>query len=141
LQQAVKKGEFRLDLFYRLNVFPLRSPALRERTGDIPLLVHFFLCRFAKKLGKDVRGVSEIAMEHLTIMIGRNVRELQNVIERAVVLAKGSVVTIDNSTLRSEEAPEQSSIDTLENVERNHILRALNQTRWVIHGKKGAAEI
>jgi formate hydrogenlyase transcriptional activator len=74
-------------------------------------------------------------------MIGRNVRELQNVIERAVVLAKGSVVTIDNLTLRSEEAPEQSSIDTLENVERNHILRALNQTRWVIHGKKGAAEI
>jgi formate hydrogenlyase transcriptional activator len=142
LQQAVKKGEFRLDLFYRLNVFPLRSPALRERTGDIPLLVHFFLSRFAKKLGKDVRGVSEIAMEHLTNYDWPgNVRELQNVIERAVVLAKGSVVTIDNSTLRSEEAPEQSSIDTLENVERNHILRALNQTRWVIHGKKGAAEI
>jgi formate hydrogenlyase transcriptional activator len=142
LQQAVKKGEFRLDLFYRLNVFPLRSPALRERTGDIPLLVHFFLCRFAKKLGKDVRGVSKIAMEHLTNYDWPgNVRELQNVIERAVVLAKGSVVTIDNSTLRSEEAPEQSSIDTLENVERNHILRALNQTRWVIHGKKGAAEI
>lgn len=81
-------------------------------------------------------------MEHLTNYDWPgNVRELQNVIERAVVLAKGSVVTIDNSTLRSEEAPEQSSIDTLENVERNHILRALNQTRWVIHGKKGAAEI
>lgn len=76
-------------------------------------------------------------MEHLTNYDWPgNVRELQNVIERAVVLAKGSVVTIDNSTLRSEEAPEQSSIDTLENVERNHILRALNQTRWVIHGKR-----
>ena len=81
-------------------------------------------------------------MEHLTNYDWPgNVRELQNVIERAAALAKGSVVTIDNSTLRSEEAPEQSAIDTLENVERNHVLRALNQIRWVIHGKKGAAEI
>ena len=142
LQQAVRKGDFRLDLYYRLNVFPLRCPPLRERTEDIPLLVHFFLGRFGKKLGKEVRGVSPTAMENLTnYKWPGNVRELQNVVERAVVLAKGSVVPIDDSILRSEEAPAQLSIDTLENVERNHIIRALNETRWVIHGKKGAAEI
>jgi formate hydrogenlyase transcriptional activator len=143
LNEVVSKGSFRADLYYRLNVFPLESPPLRERKGDIPLLVNFFLSRFGKKLGKEVRGVSQKSMESLTdYRWPGNLRELQNVIERAVVLAPGPVVQVDDSLLRSETgATEVAAIDTLENNERNHILRALNETNWVIHGKKGAAEL
>jgi formate hydrogenlyase transcriptional activator len=143
LQDAVKSGLFRADLFYRLNVFPLEVPALRERPMDIPLLVNFFLSKFAKSLGKEMRGVSQKSMEILSrYSWPGNIRELQNVIERAVVLAKGPVMQIDESMLREEESASDSSfIETLENNERNHIMRALSETRWVIHGKKGAAEI
>jgi formate hydrogenlyase transcriptional activator len=142
LNEIVRNGTFRADLFYRLNVFPLESPPLRERKVDIPLLVSFFLSKFGKKLGKQVRGVSQKSMETLkNYGWPGNVRELQNVIERAVVVARGPVVQTDDSMLRAEEATDASTIDTLENVERNHIVRALNETDWVIHGKKGAAEI
>jgi formate hydrogenlyase transcriptional activator len=143
LNEVVRKGSFRADLYYRLNVFPLESPSLRERKSDIPLLVNFFLSRFGKKLGKDVRGVAQKSMESLTSYSWPgNVRELQNVIERALVLARGPVVHIDDSLLQSETgAAEVSAIDTLENNERSHILRALEKTNWVIHGKKGAAEL
>jgi len=143
LQEVVRNGSFRADLFYRLNVFPLEVPPLRERPEDIPLLVNFFLGKFAKSLGKEIRGVSQNSMEHLC-RYGwpGNIRELQNVIERAVVLAKGPVVQIDQSLLRSDDSLSGAvSIDTLESNERRHILRALNETRWVIHGKKGAAEL
>src|SRR5207244_2936443 len=88
LKQVVTNGTFRSDLFYRLNVFPLEAPPLRDRTGDIPLLVNFFLSKFGKKLGKEIRGVSQKAMESLTkYEWPGNIRELQNVIERAAVLA------------------------------------------------------
>jgi formate hydrogenlyase transcriptional activator len=143
LQEAVKSGMFRADLFYRLNVFPLEVPALRERPQDIPLLVNFFLSKFAKSLGKEVRGVSQKSMENLSRYTWPgNIRELQNVIERAVVLAKGPVVQVDESMLQAHEPVAGSAfIDTLENTERNHIMRALGETNWVIHGKRGAAEI
>ena len=143
LNQVVSKGSFRADLYYRLNVFPLEAPALRERKDDIPLLVSFFLSRFGKKLGKEVRGVAQKSMESLVrYNWPGNIRELQNVIERAVVLARGPVVQVEESMLRSEAAAaEVSAIETLENNERHHILRALAETHWVIHGKKGAAEL
>jgi formate hydrogenlyase transcriptional activator len=143
LKEVVGNGSFRSDLFYRLNVFPLEVPPLRERREDIPLLVNFFLSRFAKKLGKELRGVAQTSMENLMrYHWPGNIRELQNVIERASVLALGPVVHVDASLLRADEGGEESSrIDTLENVERKHIERALGTTRWVIHGKKGAAEI
>jgi transcriptional regulator with GAF, ATPase, and Fis domain len=143
LNQVVNQGSFRADLYYRLNVFPLESPALRERKGDIPLLVSFFLSRFGKKLGKEARGVAQKSMESLIrYSWPGNIRELQNVIERAVVLARGPVVQVDESMLRGEAVATQAlAIDTLENNERNHILRALGETHWVIHGKKGAAEL
>jgi len=143
LKQVVGKGSFRADLYYRLNVFPLEAPALRERKDDIPLLVSFFLSRFGKKLGKEVRGVAQKSMESLVrYNWPGNIRELQNVIERAVVLADGPVVQVEESILRSDGvAAEVLAIDTLENNERQHILRALAETQWVIHGKKGAAEI
>ena len=142
LREMVRTGALRSDLFYRLNVFPLEVPPLRERKGDIPLLVNFFLSKFAKKLGKTMRGVSQRGMESLT-RYGwpGNIRELQNVVERAAIIATGPVLQIDDSKLRSDGAAEESAVDTLENVERNHILRALGDTNWVVHGKKGAAEL
>jgi formate hydrogenlyase transcriptional activator len=142
LHEVVKSGTFRSDLFYRLNVFPLEVPSLRERREDIPLLVNFFLSKFGKKLGKEIRGVAQRGMESLKqYRWPGNIRELQNVVERAVIVASGPVVQIDESMLRSEAAAQEVSVDTLENVERSHIVRALNETKWVIHGKKGAAEI
>jgi formate hydrogenlyase transcriptional activator len=142
LKEVVKNGTFRSDLFYRLNVFPLAVPALRERKSDIPLLVNFFLSKFGKKLGKEVRGVSQKSMDSLLHYDWPgNVRELQNIVERAVVLASGPIVQIDEAMMRSGETVQESGLDTLENAERTHILRALDETRWVVHGKKGAAEI
>jgi formate hydrogenlyase transcriptional activator len=142
LQEVVGNGSFRADLFYRLNVFPLEVPPLRQRADDIPLLVSFFLSRIGTKLGKDLRGVSQEFMERLTqYHWPGNIRELHNVIERAAVLATGPVVQVDLSLLRAEPVQAARTIDTLENVERNHILRALADTKWVVHGRRGAAEI
>lgn len=142
LKEVVGNGTFRSDLFYRLNVFPLEVPPLRDRKEDIPLLVNFFLSKFGKKLGKEVRGVSQRTMDGLiNYSWPGNVRELQNVVERGVVLAGGPIVQIDESLMRSGETVQESVFDTLENAERNHILRALNKTRWIVHGKQGAAEI
>jgi formate hydrogenlyase transcriptional activator len=142
VKEIVRQGIFRSDLFYRLNVFPLAVPPLRERNADIPLLVNFFLSRFGKKLGKDVRGVSQKSMESLARYDWPgNIRELQNVVERAVVLAGGPVVKVDESMVRSGGPAPDSALDTLENVERGHILRALTETGWVVHGKNGAAEV
>ena len=142
LKEVVQNGTFRLDLFYRLNVFPLEVPALRERKEDLLLLVNFFLSKFGKKLAKEVRGVSQKSMDSLVNYDWPgNVRELQNIVERAVVLATGPIVHIDDSMTRSGEVMADSAIETLKTMERNHILRALNETHWVVHGKKGAAEI
>jgi formate hydrogenlyase transcriptional activator len=142
LKDVVKNGSFRSDVFYRLHVFPLEVPALRERKDDIPLLVNFFLSKFGKKLGKEVRGVAQNSMDSLiSYDWPGNVRELQNIVERAVVLARRPIVQIDESMMRSGEAVQESTVDTLENTERNHIIRALKETQWVVHGKKGAAEL
>jgi formate hydrogenlyase transcriptional activator len=142
LDELMKGGSFRSDLYYRLNVFPLDAPPLRSRKGDIPLLVNFFLNKFSKKLGKEVRGVSQIAMESLSSYTWPgNVRELQNVIERAVVLARGPIVNIDESLFQASPAIQKSPLSTLEQVERAHIVRVLDHSNWVIHGKKGAARV
>ena len=102
LEEEVRAGRFRSDLFYRLNVFPVHVPSLRERVPDIPQLVAFFLSRLAKKFGKKLEGVSQDTMEMLTSYPWPgNVRELQNIIERGVVLAQGSVVALDPGLLRA----------------------------------------
>jgi formate hydrogenlyase transcriptional activator len=171
LEEAVRAGRFRSDLFYRLNVFPIQVPPLRERRSDIPLLVMFFLSRFAKKLGKKVEAVPQGIMDLLTAYDWPgNIRELQNLIERAVVLSQGPVLRLDRALLpavaldavttlpesvgdapgkpgrdRAGRIPSTSSVPgdalTLEEVERHHILRVLQQTRGVIEGPKGAAKI
>jgi formate hydrogenlyase transcriptional activator len=142
LKQVIKNGSLRSDLFYRLSVFPVEVPPLRERQSDIPLLVNFFLSRYAKKLGKEIQGVSKDTMDRLT-KYGwpGNIRELQNVIERAVVVAEGAIVRIDELMLRIDGSSQASDLVTLEDMERAHIVRALMETKWVIHGTQGAASI
>jgi formate hydrogenlyase transcriptional activator len=140
LNEAVRDGSFRSDLLYRLNVFPLEMPPLRVRPADIPPLVSHFLGKFAKKLGKCFDGVSQATMERLTAYAWPgNVRELENVIERAAILAQGPMVQIDESLLGRHAAIPAVTTYTLEDVERAHILRILQETGWTIEGKQGAA--
>ena len=150
LQEAVGSGRFRADLFYRLNVFPLHLPPLRERSSDIRQLVTFFLSRFSQRFGKRVSAVSEDTMERLVrYPWPGNVRELQNVIERAVVLAKGPELELDeklgpgereSSSAKVEAIPvPPANLASLEEIERRHIVAILEQADWVIEGPKGAA--
>ena len=150
LEEAVAAGRFRADLFYRLNVVPVRVPALRDRRGDIPQLVMFFLGRFAKEFGKPLEGVSHASMERL-VAYGwpGNVRELQNIIERAAVLSSGRVLELGPELLPVASGPSPAArasgrasgapTGTLQDMERSHIQDALERSRWVIEGPTGAA--
>ncbi len=139
LEEMVGKREFRSDLYYRLNVFPVRIPPLRERPEDIPALVRYFTQRYAKRLRKPI---DSIARESLDLLCRwswpGNVRELQNVIERAVILCRGPVLTLSRTEFETS-APVATTAVTLEDAEREHILRALADTNWVIGGPRGAA--
>jgi len=140
LHAAVRAGSFRADLLYRLNVFPIDVPSLSVRATDIPLLVEHFLRKFSKKLGKQFNGVSNATMDRLAkYSWPGNIRELENVIERATILAKGPVLQIDDPSLHTDPVPQPLATDTLEEVERAHILRILHDTSWVVEGTEGAA--
>jgi len=140
LDEAVRASRFRADLLYRLNVFPLEVPALRERRSDIPLLVAFFLDRLAKKLGKPLERVGRTSLERLVrYPWPGNVRELQNVVERAAILAPGPLVEIPPELLATPEA--QPASQTLEELEREHIVSVLRGTGGVIEGPRGAAGV
>ncbi len=147
LRVMVKDKQFREDLFYRLNVFPVRLPPLRDRRDDIPLLVHFVVAKFAARLGKRVEAVGPDTLALLaTYPWPGNVRELENVLERAVILADGPVLEIDPEVLPaggepSEPVPPDPAGRTLRAVEREHILSALDQAGWVIEGPGGAARL
>jgi formate hydrogenlyase transcriptional activator len=161
LREAVESGRFRSDLFYRLNVFPIGLPPLRDRRSDIPQLVTFYIARFSKRLGKKIDGVSRESMQNLmNYPWPGNIRELQNVIERAVILATDPTLRLDRqlmpivppgtggellemSTQDDQHAILESSprILTLDEAERNHILAALKLTDGVIDGPKGAAKV
>ncbi len=134
---------FRSDLFYRLNVFPLYVPALRERPEDIPLLVRHFVQHYARRINRVIETISSDAMTALTqYHWPGNIRELQNVIERAIILSKGPVLNVAlNELTNSSGTNRQNELKTLEEIERHHILNILETTRWVIAGSKGAAAI
>jgi formate hydrogenlyase transcriptional activator len=144
LLKAVQEKTFRDDLYYRLNVFPVRLPPLRERRQDIPLLVHFLVNKFKTRIGKQVESVSRQTMD---LLLGYawpgNIRELENVLERAVILARGPVLDIDPGSLAGTPAPASAnhSLSSLEEIERGHIVHVLEQTGWVIDGPRGAARI
>ena len=159
LRDAVEAGRFRSDLFYRLNVFPIELPPLRERRSDIPQLVAFCVSRFSKRLGKKIDGVSRESMDNLmNYPWPGNIRELQNVIERAVIVSADSTLRLDRDLMPvttavkeipEPDVPEGRQADlmspkpllTLDEVERNHILDALQDAGGVIDGPKGAARI
>jgi len=158
LLRAVADGAFRQDLYYRLSVFPLRVPSLRERREDIPLLVHYFVGRYAARIGRKIASVARETMERLVAYPWPgNIRELENVIERAVILSAGAELEVAAEALpaATETAPDrglgvkpgrpqvQDSAETdpltLEEMERRHIVEVLNRTTWKIDGPKGAA--
>ena len=154
LQDSINAGTFRSDLYYRLNVFPLEVPPLRERPADISQLAKFFLTRYSRRLGKKMDGISAATTEKFTSYSWPgNVRELQNVIERAVILSQGSLLDVDTDLISVSTAGAQtpkaesmvqssetsSALKTLDEVERDHISAVLLQSRGVIEGANGAA--
>lgn len=144
LMAQVASGQFRSDLFYRLNVFPLRVPALRERRSDIPLLVRHFVGQASARLGRQVSVIPDDVMHALTAHDWPgNIRELQNVIERAVIVSTGAVLQLPPHALRAVRvaSPIGSQRRTLEDVERAHILATLELTHGVVAGPNGAAAL
>jgi formate hydrogenlyase transcriptional activator len=152
LDRAVSEGKFRDDLLYRLNVFPIHVPPLRDRTSDIGLLVKFFTTGLARKLGKPVQGFSARGMDRLQqYKWPGNVRELQNVVERAAILSRGPILDLDGpllagasssgGTLPGQRNGSAEGLEKLEDVERSHVVSVLRRTRGVVGGVKGAAAI
>ena len=166
LVKSIHNGKFREDLYYRLNVFPIALPPLRDRTGDVPLLVHSLVSRFAARVGVRIESVSKVTMERLDrYSWPGNVRELENVLERAVILSNGPTLEIDPEVFGSSTAdgspgtdppklPGSESggpavtgvaqtrpLESLQSNMRRHILAALEQSGWVIDGLRGAAKI
>jgi formate hydrogenlyase transcriptional activator len=139
LAQMVAEREFRSDLYYRLNVFPIALPPLRERAEDIPELVHHFAGRHARRYGKTIAHIPEDTLAALCRHAWPgNVREMENLIERSVILSRGPTLEVPQGELGCAGA-EAKDAATLEACEREHILRALNESRWVIAGPRGAA--
>ena len=141
LAEMVGQRRFRADLYYRLNVFPIAIPPLRERVGDIEALVRHFVQKFAQSMGKDIVHIPDEAMRLMELHDWPgNIRELQNFIERAVIMTRGSVLQLPFGELKSmvkTETPEASR--TLAEAERDHILEVLRQARGVVGGRNGAA--
>jgi len=145
LEERVTQREFRSDLFYRLKVFPIRMPALRERQEDIPLLVRHFVHQFARRMGRYIETIPRETMNALVQWSWPgNVRELENLVERSVILSEGNVLRVPLEEIQARGA---MSIDnsaeedhTLDNTERQHIVRILRETRGVISGRNGAAQ-
>jgi len=153
LDEEVKRGRFRPDLYYRLNVFPIKVPSLRERRGDIEVLARYFVKQLSQKMGKNIDLIADEAMEEMRAYTWPgNVRELRNVIERAVILGRSSVLQLPEkldkrTALESSEhdrpgLPQQSNnLPSLEELQKRHILEVLDQTYWRVEGEKGAAAI
>jgi PAS domain S-box-containing protein len=143
LRKAVQEKAFREDLYYRLHVFPIHLPPLRDRAQDIPLLVHFLVARFMARIGKHIESVGRRTMEQLLAYHWPgNIRELENVLERAVILETDSVLEVEPGILSATgTAPPTETRASLEAVERDHISTVLHETNWVVEGPRGAAKI
>jgi len=139
LEQEVKNGSFRKDLFYRLSVFPIIIPPLRERPEDVPFIAWAFVKEFEKGMGKEIETISKKSMEALkSYSWPGNVRELRNVIEHAMILSKSKTLVVPAAKVRSAEADITLN---LEDIERRHIVAVLERVGWRVSGKGGAAEI
>jgi formate hydrogenlyase transcriptional activator len=140
LEEMVAARTFRSDLYYRLRVFPLTMPALRERQDDIPTLVRYFVQKYARRMN---RAIETIPSETLDLLVRYswpgNIRELENLIERAVIVSPGPVLRVPLGDLKLPSEPAPGEIVTLEAAEREHILKALEASNWVLAGPRGAA--
>jgi formate hydrogenlyase transcriptional activator len=143
LEQAVREGDFRTDLFYRLNVFPIIVPALRDRREDIPALVSALMDEIGSAMGKRFDGIAKVSLERLQRCDWPgNVRELRNVLERGMILCPGPILKVDLAEARnlvSGSRARSASSDALEGVEREHILRVLSESMWRIKGADSAS--
>jgi formate hydrogenlyase transcriptional activator len=142
LMELVAKKQFRMDLYFRLNIFPIGVPPLRERRADIPLLVNSFMASYSARMNRRIETIPEEAMDVMTqYEWPGNIRELQNFIERAVILSPGRTLQAPVSDLRwfSDREPASDGAITLQDADRDHILRALHETNWLIGGPGGAA--
>ena len=141
LKTAVEEGAFREDLWYRLNVFPITVPPLRNRKDDIPDLVQHFTRKFANTIGKNILSISPATLEALKDHTWPgNIRELANVIERAVINCEGPVLRLADQ-LEKRDAQDSNANLTLEEIERQHVIRILKHSGWIIEGEKGAARL
>jgi chemotaxis protein methyltransferase CheR len=141
LEQEVRRGRFREDLWYRLSIFPITVPPLRERVEDIALLVDFFVDKISKRLGKSIESIPTSVMNILQdYHWPGNVRELENVLERAIINSSGPKLRLVDE-LKKQDKDLTSTKKTLAQVERDHIVRVLEQTNWKVSGQDGAAEI
>jgi formate hydrogenlyase transcriptional activator len=141
LAQMVAAKSFRADLYYRLNVFPIQVPSLRERPADIPVLVRYFAREAAQRMNRRALWISPSAMDALvSYSWPGNIRELQNLIERAVIRSNGDELRVPLEDLEEDaDIADRAAAGTLEEAERLHILETLNKTRWVLSGPRGAA--
>ncbi|MGA3190114.1 MAG: sigma 54-interacting transcriptional regulator [Bryobacteraceae bacterium] len=140
LRTMVAQQQFRADLFYRVNVFPITLPALRERREDIPTLVRYFVQEFATRMRKTIESIPAEVMETLVnYSWPGNIRELRNIIERSVILTTGKRLTIPQDDLRESRRAAPAAVLTMEDAERRHILDALDASNWVVGGPSGAA--
>jgi len=140
LPQMVENKEFRADLFYRLSVFPVCMPPLRERSEDIPELTRHFISKYASSMNKSVEEIPEETMEAmLAYDWPGNVRQLQNFIEHGVIVSRGSIFEAPLSQLRSQKNNVPKNSKTLEDATRDHVLQILEETQWVVGGRNGAA--
>ena len=142
LKDEIMKGSFREDLYYRLNVFPITIPPLRKRSDDIPLLVDHFVRKFSRKMGKEIKTIPRELMKALQeYSWPGNVRELEHVIERAVISTKGSALRLADKIDAAGHAERTGGSLNIADVEREHILKVLDKTKWRIEGDKGAAAL
>ncbi|MGZ8385937.1 MAG: sigma 54-interacting transcriptional regulator [Nitrospira sp.] len=140
LKESVEQKQFRSDLYYRLNVFPVTLPPLRERREDIPILVRYFTQHYAVRMKKDIQTVPAKTLDVLSLYAWPgNIRELENLVERSVILTQGTDLQVPMNELQAHVRPAPTALSTLEEAEREQILRALHETRWVIGGPSGAA--
>ena len=142
LEAMVKAGKFRKDLWYRLNVFPITLPPLRTRKNDIPLLVNYFIKKTGKKIGKEISQFPKSVLDELTAYDWPgNVRELEHVLERAIIVSRQGRLQLTDRLVSAVDEPHNDAFQSHSDVEREHILRVLEQTGWIIQGPKGAAKI
>ncbi|MCP4624504.1 MAG: AAA family ATPase, partial [bacterium] len=141
LEEEVSEGRFREDLWYRLNIFPITMPPLRDRLDDIPLLVNFYVDKISKRLGKPIEVVPVTIMDSLRqYHWPGNIRELENVLERAVISSSGPKLRLVDE-LKNQDNDAIMTEGTLEDVERKYIIRVLEHVKWKVSGKNSAAEI